>query len=138
MKRILAAILAFLYLSTSMGATIHLHYCMGKLISWGLINHDSKNCAVCGMEKQNGMKPGVSSNKNCCRDEHKTIATGKDKKLNDIECRIVKLSPDATILYFQDVTTFRGSSVSTEYPNTNAPPYTDRQPIFLLNRNFRI
>ncbi len=44
MKKVLTTILAFVYLSTSMGATIHLHYCMGKLASWSLIDHESKNC----------------------------------------------------------------------------------------------
>ncbi len=52
MKKVLTTILAFVYLSTSMGATIHLHYCMGKLASWGLIDHESKNCTKCGMVKK--------------------------------------------------------------------------------------
>ena len=49
MKKVLAIILAFVYLTSSMGATVHLHYCMGKLASWSLIDHESKNCAECGM-----------------------------------------------------------------------------------------
>ena len=61
MKKFLTSILAFLYLSTSMGATIHLHYCMGKLASWGLIDHERKNCAQCGMIKKTSASQNVAA-----------------------------------------------------------------------------
>ena len=81
MKKVLATILAFVYLSTSMGATIHLHYCMGKLASWGLIDHDSKNCTKCGMVKKTPGSHFMAAKMDCCRDEHKQIKTDKDQKL---------------------------------------------------------
>src|SRR5450755_4151392 len=82
MKKVLATILVFIYLSTSMGATIHLHYCMGKLASWGLIDHESKNCAACGMVKKTSTSSQCMSAKmDCCKDEHKQIKTDKDQKL---------------------------------------------------------
>jgi hypothetical protein len=68
MKKALATILAVIYLSTSIGATVHFHYCMGKLASWGLTDQHSSavklytcpihseissdhpgNCSKCGM-----------------------------------------------------------------------------------------
>ena len=81
MKKLLATILAFVYLSTSMGATIHLHYCMGKLASWGLINHESKNCGQCGMIKKTPASQSMTAKMDCCRDEHKQIKTDNDQKL---------------------------------------------------------
>ena len=51
MKKFITAILAVLYLGTSSGATIHMHYCMGKLADWGLGHQNSKTCGNCGMEK---------------------------------------------------------------------------------------
>ena len=137
MKKFLAAILAFLYLSTSMGATIHLHYCMGKLISWGLSNHESKTCSLCGMEKHNGMQDDHASNKNCCRDEHKTITADKDQKADRTEFHFTSISSDPAIIYFQE-STVGIPSMSVESPKANSPPILSGQPIFLLNRNFRI
>jgi hypothetical protein len=137
MKRILTAILAFLYLSTSMGATIHLHYCMGKLISWDLSNHESKTCALCGMEKEKGMKDDHSSNKNCCRDEHKTIKADRDQKVDQNEFRFTTISSDPLIVYYQESAPGI-PSIAIQSPKANSPPPLSRQPIFLLNRNFRI
>jgi hypothetical protein len=43
MKKFITAILAVLYLGTSSGATIHMHYCMGKLAEWGLGHQKFQN-----------------------------------------------------------------------------------------------
>src|SRR5664279_5304158 len=96
MKKVLTTILAFVYLSTSMGATIHLHYCMGKLASWGLINHESKHCAQCGMVKQKSSPQGMTAKMDCCRDEHKQIKTDKDQKIVPSELFKYNISIQAT------------------------------------------
>jgi hypothetical protein len=138
MKRFFVTILAFIYLSTSMGATIHLHYCMGKLISWGLIDHKSRTCMKCGMIKETPGKDGFSSAKNCCKDEQKEIKTDKDQKQASAEYQFFKLSPDATAAQLLSLPTIWVSSITVENPSTNAPPLINERPLFLLNRNFRI
>jgi hypothetical protein len=138
MKRILVSILAFLYLSTSMGATIHLHYCMGKLISWGLIDHESKSCMSCGMYKETAGKDGFSASKKCCKDEHKEIKTDKNQKVTSAEYQFFKLCSDAQADRPDILSIFQGSSITIENPRANAPPLINQRPIFLLNRNFRI
>ena len=67
MKRILATILAFVYLATSTGATINIHYCMGELVSHSLVKEDT--CGKCGMEK---------TEEGCCEDVAKVIQTPQD------------------------------------------------------------
>ena len=67
MKKFVTAILAVLYLGTSTGATVHMHYCMGKLADWGLGHNKSKTCGNCGMEKSEEKDNG------CCKDEHKFV-----------------------------------------------------------------
>jgi hypothetical protein len=138
MKRILVSILAFLYLSSSMGATIHLHYCMEKLISWGLIDHESKGCISCGMYKETGGSENVLASKSCCKDEHKEIKTDKDQKVTSAEFQFFKLSPDATAAQMSNLPFVWVFSFTTENPKTNAPPSIQERPLFLLNRNFRI
>lgn len=73
MKKIIVALLAILYMGTSTGATLHMHYCMGKLADWGLSHNDSKTCSKCGME-QSEKADG------CCKDEQKFLKNNADQK----------------------------------------------------------
>jgi hypothetical protein len=138
MKKVLATILAFVYLSGSLGATIHLHYCMGKLASWGLIDHESKNCAHCGMVKKTSGSQSMTVKMNCCRDEHKQIKTDKDQKLFPSEFFKYNNLSQAIALNEPSVQSIKAFSISIEYPNTNAPPLLDKLPLFVLYRNFRL
>jgi hypothetical protein len=138
MKKVLATILAFVYLSTSMGATIHLHYCMGKLASWGLIDHESKNCTKCGMVKKTSGSHLMAAKMDCCRDEHKQIKTDKDQKLFPSE--FFKYNNLSQVISLDEpvLQGVRAFTISIEYPNTNAPPLSGKLPLFVLYRNFRL
>jgi hypothetical protein len=46
MKKILVSILAVFYLASSVGATVHLHYCMDKFINWSLLKGGDKCISV--------------------------------------------------------------------------------------------
>ena len=138
MKKVLATILAFVYLSTSMGATIHLHYCMGRLASWGLIDHESKNCSACGMVKKTSGAQGKVAKMDCCRDEHKQIKTDKDQKLFPSEFFKYNDLPQAVTLRELVIPGVNVLSPTTAYPNTNAPPLLSKLPLFVVYRNFRL
>ena len=43
MKKAIVSILAVLYLCSSAGATVHLHYCMGKLVNWSWLTRTKIN-----------------------------------------------------------------------------------------------
>jgi hypothetical protein len=135
MKKFLTTILAVLYLATSLGATIHLHYCMGKIVSWGFLNHESRNCAYCGMPKMTG-KEGQFSKKNCCKDDQKEIKTGGDQQWAQSEFEFPQYAtnplPSEDFFYLVSLNVFTGSR-----PATHSPPFLKR-PAFLLHRNFRI
>ncbi|UCJ09639.1 hypothetical protein KTO58_10735 [Chitinophaga pendula] len=65
MKRILATILLFLYLAASTGATMHIHSCMGELVSWQLWHDGAEDkCTHCGMKRSGGQSA------DCCADTH--------------------------------------------------------------------
>ena len=138
MKKFLTGILALLYLSTSMGASVHLHYCMGKLISWGLVNHESRNCEYCGMPKYNGQAGDPIAKKGCCSDEHKQLKTDKDQKLPYGEFEFLKLFPDAPALPILGLPEYPVSSGLITQARANAPPVPGKQPLFLRYCNFRI
>jgi hypothetical protein len=137
MKRIIAAILAFLYLSTSLGATVHLHYCMGKLVSWGFVDHENKGSEMCGMQEKATDKTSVITKPGCCRDEHKQVKTGGDQKIFNTDFQFLKNIQTAVAgqPYLPDINTFFPAFA---YSKINAPPHVVRDGLFLLHRNFRI
>ena len=133
MKKIIVAILAILYLGSSSGATIHLHYCMGKLVEWSLsFNEQAKDkCSKCGMKK-------LQSKKGCCKDEYKQIKIEKDQKIShgffSVAKTITELAPAAFPTY-----TFTRAIFTTEhFLKDHAPPQTDATSIYISNCVFRI
>lgn len=138
MKKVLTTILAFVYLSTSMGATVHLHYCMGKLVSWGIINHDGKNCRICGTLKKADSKHCILAKKGCCKDEHKQVKTSNDQRDVWAELQFLKLFSLATTINLQPLRDFGVPSFVIAWPTSNAPPDIGKPAVFILNRNFRI
>jgi hypothetical protein len=70
-KKFITAILAFLYICTSTGATLQMHYCMGKLADWSIGHRDTSTCEKCGMKK---------GDKGCCKDEHKFFKDNTDQQ----------------------------------------------------------
>jgi len=138
MKRFLATILTLIYLSSSMGATLHLHYCMGKLIGWGLIDNDSKNCSFCGMLKIPKPADCNVAKEGCCRDEQKQLSTGQDQKQALASFKFSKLASDQSLFNQGGQSPILHLIPSIEFPNNNAPPLTEKVAIFIRNCNFRI
>ncbi len=90
MKKVLVSILAIIYLSTSMGATVHLHYCMGRLVSWGLADRSGENCDFCGMQKMGPSGQCGVGMKDCCHEESRQIRNDKDQKTGQEFCQVMK------------------------------------------------
>jgi hypothetical protein len=138
MKKVLATILAVIYLSTSMGATIHLHYCMGKLFSWSLTGNDSKNCEKCGMSKRNTGGHGGIVNNGCCKDKLTQVQLDQNQKTTENNYTLSDPSLIAipvTTAAFSDL--YVVSSI-LGYPTANAPPEPDKVPVFIRHCAFRI
>lgn len=128
MKKILVSILAVFYLASSVGTTVHLHYCMDKLISWSLSEGDGDKCDKCGMKKDDG----------CCKDENKFVKNNIDQKVAEPAIQLIQMTalaaPSALIYpsehYF--------SSLIKEYSISTAPPRSSGMGIYILNSVFRI
>jgi hypothetical protein len=138
MKRILATILAFVYLSTSIGATVHLHYCMGKLTSWGLIDHDSNSYSSCGKSKNTEVEHCMAPTGGCCKDEHKPVKIDKDQKATEFTYSFSIPPCDIAAGNFATLTDQYGASYIAEYPTSNGPPDPDKIPVYIRNCDFRI
>jgi hypothetical protein len=73
MKKTTALLLSILYFGFSSGATIHLNYCMGRLVTKTLMHDASMNCSVCGMEQNQG--------DGCCSEEIRQLRIDNDQDL---------------------------------------------------------
>ena len=115
MKKFLVSILAIFYLGTSVGATVNLHYCMGELVNWDLSVQDTHTCGNCGMEKVKNKKNG------CCEDKQHKLQVEKDQKA---ESRFQTDAPVsiAVITTYPPFVMPVTSSITEEYPVSNAPP----------------
>lgn len=130
MKKFIVAILAILYLSTSMGATIQLHYCMGRLVDWGMARNDNSKCSNCGMEKK--------GHKGCCKDEYKLIKNENDQKISESFTQLSKITSEIAQINFPDYSIKLANAFAIEFPKTNSPPRSCQTPINILNCVFLI
>jgi hypothetical protein len=132
MKKFITAILAVLYLGTSTGATVHMHYCMGKLADWGLGHNKSKTCGNCGMEKSEEKDNG------CCKDEQKFVKNDADQKTAEAGIQITQLLGVALPVVFFEISSNDFPSVTEENPISHAPPRSCGVAVYVRNCTFLI
>lgn len=133
MKKFITFILALLYLGSSNGATIHLHYCMGEVAGWGLTERSSNTCGKCGMEK-------IAKKANdCCKDEMKFIKNDSDQKTSGgIAFTFLSLEPFIAVPAFTNFIAPLFSSLTEENPTNNAPPRGLPVATYILHSSFLI
>lgn len=129
MKKFLAILLIMVYGTASSGATIHLHYCMGKFACFGLSSEKKETCYQCGMNK---------GKNDCCKDVKKTFKTLKDYSASGLSFNVAKqaapaLQPDWTS-FPQDI--FRSPDHLTVF--AHGPPDCIPIPLYTRFCNFRI
>ena len=130
MKKAIATIFLLVYFFTSSGATIQLHFCMDKLVSWGFTANGKLNCGKCGMPKE--------GHKGCCHDEIKIINVDKNHKasFNSFEFLKFQLSLPKNVsqnlknTYFVHPVLFNSTN--------HAPPILKNIPVYISNAVFRI
>lgn len=140
MKKLTATILAVIYLSSTIGATLHLHYCMERLVGWGLsADHANKKvCPFCGMATTSPAKNGSKESKGCCKDELKQVKVDNDHKIPDAAISLHK-----PILQLEDHFSVDPSFIACnppilEFPTSNSPPRSEEISLILRNCVFRI
>lgn len=131
MKKLIVAILSVLYLGTSAGATIHMHYCCGELDG---ITFSGGHKYKCGTDSRT-----IVSKKSCCDDRQLQVKT--DGEQNKAEITQILNAPFSSVAILQQQTI-----VIAHYPNAilqklfaNPPPLLESSvPTYLRNCVFRI
>jgi hypothetical protein len=131
MKKLAVVILAILYLGTASGATVNIHYCMGKFVEWGFGHSTTDKCSSCGMLKN-------ISKKNCCQDENKLIKLDGDHKSSEIFFSFLQLSAPPFFSSYELPVAGDIYALVEKYPVVNAPPRANAEDTFILDRSIRI
>ena len=131
MKKFIVTIIAFLYLFVTAGATVHIHYCMNKMVDWGLWHNDDKKCGKCGMDKSKEKDNG------CCKDEHKQVKLDNDHK-GSASYELTELTSSAITLPEFEIFSLNIPSVTQQHPVSHAPPRSGDLAVYILNHVFRI
>jgi hypothetical protein len=128
MKKIAAFILALFYLCVSTGSTVHVTYCMGKLVGERVLHTNSKKCCKCGMEK--------NKNNGCCREEFKQFKIDSDQNIPEHGLQV--LHAYHIIIFISETPSSNLSSVTGKiaqtygpYPRSNIAVYK-RNCVFLI------
>lgn len=138
-KRPIAFILALFYLTSSIGGTLHQHYCMGELVGASFLTTNGDECSKCGMNKhllaENAKQ--AESDSGCCKDVSIVIRTGDYHTFSPATYGInsfTSLLPAITTNF-----AFAPAPVATKKEKihgTHSPPLLN--PLFLQFRNIRI
>ena len=132
MKKVFITILAIVYIVTSAGATIHLHYCMGELANWGLKHDDSKKCGICGSEK-------VNKENSFCKIQKKFLKNNSDQKLTNLSLKRIQIAVVTIPISFINSTDVNFRSIIEENPINQAPlRQNGRVTVYILNCVFLI
>ncbi len=132
MIKLITVIFAVLYLGTSTGATVHMHYCMGELADWGLGHNKSKTCSNCGMEKSDEKDNG------CCKDEHKFVKNDTDQKTAQVSFDLMQIVATALPVSFIEIPAANFTKVKEENPFSHAPPRSNGVAVYIRNCTFLI
>lgn len=140
MKKFLLTILALIYLFSSVGTNVYRHYCMDKLVAWGVGQEKQvlDACPYCGMPKTGHTGHCNYQAKGCCHDEHQQVKNEKDQNLARGSIKLVKPS-SPIISYAQAFFSFAlVQTPAVAYPVIRAPLQTSKVPLFIRNCVFRI
>jgi hypothetical protein len=122
-KKIAVILLLLIYGFTTFGATIHMHYCMNEFVGWSFWHSDKDNkCGKCGMKEKKG---------GCCKDEHKQVKLKTGYQKTAVAQYFQLLNKVALITPIADFS-FKGTSVSLNFPVSNAPPKIPRERLYVL------
>ncbi len=103
-----------IYGSATMGATVHLHYCMDEFVGWSFHHDKDDKCGKCGMDEKD--KEG------CCKDEHKHFKLKVDHQKSGVPTMLTVALAPAIINPLPDFSFQPYLKVTESYSPCHAPP----------------
>jgi len=131
-KRVIVSILAILYIGTSAGASVRMHFCMDQLISWQFGQETADKCEGCSMKKKS------SQNDGCCKDEHQFLKSNSDQKADPLALQLVPIPVTALPSAYIGWLASRSKTVSQNNSLQFASPFYAGAPLYIRYAVFRI
>ena len=114
MKKILVLIVAVLYITVSSGLPVTLHFCMDKLVGWGITHQQADKCGKCGMPK--------NGHHGCCHDEQKFIKLDKAHQSSESFFSFLNISAVFPKGNISTISLFNTPSIIKNNPSHAPPP----------------
>lgn len=130
MKKTVVLLLMLIYGSATMGATVHLHYCMNEFVGWSLLPGADDTCGKCGMEEKD--KEG------CCKDEHKQLKLKTDQQKAGVSAFLPILLTPAIATPFSGLNFQPFLQITERYSTCHAPPNIGDIPLHVFHCVFLI
>jgi len=127
MKKLIVAILALIYITTSTGVIVHMHYCMGKVVELGLVSNVKNNCGKCGKVIVEG------KDNDCCKDKVKLLKNMADQRNAELAFQMIHCIAVEMPVSFIEIPPINFTSVTVDYPLSHAPPLHHGVPLYILN-----
>lgn len=129
LKKLLYIVTVLLYLATTSGVKVNLHYCMGSYQSFDLYSNHSDECGKCGMS--------LESPNGCCKNELKIVKLQVDQSTSFIGYSINHIeAPSVISSGFTLVSPIASQNLYT--PVNYVPPDPSGPVLYVRNRVFRI
>lgn len=116
-------LLMVIYGSATMGATVHLHYCMDEFVGWSLLHNENEECGKCGMKE---------NKTSCCKDEHKHFKLKADHQNAAIVDLINNIVAPAVLTSSTDFDFQTFLQLTESYSPCHAPPDIAGQRLHVL------
>jgi hypothetical protein len=129
LKKIVVISLLLIYGSATMGATIHMHYCMNQMVGWNLWHSEKEECGKCGMKED---KTG------CCKDEHKHFKLKADHHNAATESLITFNAAPVIVNPIPDFNFKAFKKITESYSTCHAPPNINNIRLHVLHCVFLI
>ena len=127
MKKFITAIIAILYLGSSSGVAMEIHYCMGKKSSVEFYGGENKICGKCGMTEKKG----------CCHDKHQFYKLQDAHKIVTADDKI-DFTPLLICSSFPIYNwALNPIEINRIYQN-HSPPYNNSLSLCIMNCVFRL
>ena len=103
-----------MYGVTTVGATVHLHFCMDKFVGWDFSHNEGFICKKCGMKE-------TSTKKSCCKDELKQLKIDTDHQKSTVAA-FVSLLQSPVINYSPFIYEIVLTDINSKSNNLHYPP----------------
>jgi hypothetical protein len=124
-KKSVAIFFLLVYGFTSVGASIHIHYCMGHYTGWNLWHSNNSKCGKCGMNED-------AKKKGCCKDEHKEIKLKTEHQKASLADFAGMASAPAVIVNSPDYDYGFRQYTAPAFSNFHPPPLLQNRHLYVL------